>query len=59
MATSPRNNRAGLYLPCPCDREQDPAEDMPLRVLVKSLVHQQRVMQNYRLRGGHRSLARC
>ena len=59
MATSPRNNPAGLYLRLPLLRERDPAEDMPLRVLVKSLVHQPRVMQNYRRRGTYRPLARC
>jgi hypothetical protein len=59
MATSPRNNPAGLYLRLPLLREEDPAADMPLRVLVKSLVHQPRVMQNYRQRRGHRALARC
>ncbi len=59
MATSPRNKRAGPYRRYPSVGEKDLAEDMPLRVLVKSLLHQQRVMQNYRLRGGHRSLARC
>ena len=59
MATSPRNNPAGLYLRLPLLREQDPAEDMPLRVLVKSLVHQQRLVENYRQRRSHRPLSRC
>ncbi len=27
--------------------------------VVKSLIHSQRVMQNYRQRGSHRPLARC
>jgi len=59
MATSPRNKRAGLYRRYPSVGEKDLAEGIPASLLVKNLIHRPRVMQNYRLRGAHRSLARC
>ena len=58
MATSPRNKPVGPYLTCPCVREQYLAQGTPTSLLVKILVHQQRVVQNYRHRGGQRALAR-
>lgn len=60
MATNPRNNPAGPYLRYPCFREPDPTEGIPLWVLVKSLVvYRQRLVRNYRCRGGRRSLGRA
>jgi hypothetical protein len=59
MAKNVRDNPAGPYLRCPSVCKQDLEEGIAPTLLVKSLVHQQRIMQNYRRRGDYRPLARC
>jgi hypothetical protein len=59
MATKNASKLAGPYLRCPANCDHEPAEvKQQVTLAVKSLVHQERVIQNYRRRGDYRPLGR-